>query len=62
VALEPLVAAVVTLVGVGLTTYGATTHAATAMAPGAALALLAGGWLGNSLARHLPTPEPAESD
>jgi hypothetical protein len=62
VAIEPLVAAVVTLVGIGLTTYGAATHTTTAMAPGAALALLAGGWLGNSLARHMPTPKPTESD
>jgi hypothetical protein len=63
VALEPVLAAVVTLVGIGLTTYGAFTHTATAMAPGAALALLAGGWLGNSLARHVATPaHQVESD
>ncbi len=61
-ALEPVLAAVVTLVGIGLTTYGAFTHTATAMAPGAALAFLAGGWLGNSLARHGPMPKSVESD
>jgi lipoprotein signal peptidase len=52
VALEPVLAALVTLVGVGLTSFGAFTHTSQAMAPGAALALIAGGWLGNSLARH----------
>ena len=42
----------VTLVGIGLTSFGAFTHTATAMAPGAALALLGGAWLGISLARR----------
>jgi hypothetical protein len=45
----------VTLVGIALTSFGAFSHTPTAMAPGAALALLGGGWLGNSLARHRPT-------
>ncbi len=51
VGLEPALATVVALVGIALTTFGAFTHTATAMAPGAALALVGGGWLGNSLAR-----------
>jgi hypothetical protein len=54
VALEPVLAGLITLVGIGLTSFGAFTHTATAMAPGAALALLGGAWLGNSLARHAP--------
>ena len=53
-ALEPVLAALVTLVGVALTSFGAFSHTPTAMAPGAALALLGGGWLGNSLGRHRP--------
>jgi hypothetical protein len=55
VALEPVLAGLATLVGIGLTSFGAFTHTGTAMAPGAALALLGGGWLGNSLARRKPT-------
>lgn len=51
---EAALAALVTLLGIGLTTFGAFTHTATAMAPGAALAFLGGGWLGNSLARRKP--------
>jgi len=54
VALEPALAALVTLVGIGLTTFGAFTQTATAMAPGAALAFIGGGWLGNALARRTP--------
>jgi hypothetical protein len=54
VRLEPVLAGLATLAGIALTTFGAFTHTAQAMAPGAALALLAGGWLGNSLARGLP--------
>ncbi len=52
--LEPVAAGLVTLVGIALTFFGAFTQTATAMAPGAALALLGGGWLGNSLARRRP--------
>jgi hypothetical protein len=48
---EPILAAVVALVGVTLTSAGAFVHAAPAVAPGALLALLGGAWLGNSLAR-----------
>jgi hypothetical protein len=58
VGLEPVVAALVTLVGIALTTFGAFTHTATAMAPGAALALLGGGWLGIGLARRRPLELP----
>jgi hypothetical protein len=61
VGLEPVVAALVALVGIALTSFGAFTHTATAMAPGAALALLGGGWLGNSLARHRPLGPPPEN-
>jgi hypothetical protein len=46
-----VLAGLATLVGIGLTTFGAFTHAPIAMAPGAALALFGGGWLGNALAR-----------
>lgn len=52
--LEPALAALVTIIGIGLTTFGAFTHTATAMAPGAALALLGGGWFGNAVARRRP--------
>ena len=61
-ALEPALAALVTLVGIALTSFGAFTHAAQAMAPGAALALLAGGWLGNALARRKSMPSASERD
>jgi hypothetical protein len=54
VGLEPALAVVVALAGIALTSFGAFAHTATAMAPGAVLALLGGGWLGNSLARHRP--------
>jgi hypothetical protein len=52
VGLEPVLAALVAVLGIALTSFGAFTHTATAMAPGATLALLGGGWLGNSLARR----------
>jgi hypothetical protein len=54
VALEPVLAGLATLVGIGLTSFGALTHTATAIAPGATLALVGGAWLGNSLARRMP--------
>jgi hypothetical protein len=54
VAFEPALAALVTLFGIGLTSFGAFSHTPTAMAPGAALAFLGGGWLGNALARRRP--------
>jgi hypothetical protein len=50
--LEPLLAAVTTLAGIGLTTFGALAHAGQAFAPGAVLILVGGGWLGNALARR----------
>jgi hypothetical protein len=52
VGLEPAVAALVTLVGIGLTSFGVFSHSAQAVAPGAALAFIGGGWLGVSLARR----------
>jgi hypothetical protein len=54
VGLEPLVAALVTLIGIALTSFGVFTHTPPAVAPGATLALVGGGWLGNSLARRAP--------
>jgi hypothetical protein len=52
VALEPVVAALVMLIGIGLTSGGVFAHAGPAIAPGALLTLVGGGWLGNSLARR----------
>jgi hypothetical protein len=61
VALEPALAALVTLVGIVLTSLGIFTHTGTAVAPGAFLTLVGGSWLGNSLARRdvrlLPGPK-----
>jgi hypothetical protein len=54
VGLEPALAALVTFFGIALTSFGVFTHTATAVAPGATVALVAGAWLGNSLARHMP--------
>ena len=54
VGLEPAFAVLVTLVGIALTSFGALSHTATAIAPGAALAFVGGAWLGNSLARRRP--------
>ena len=50
--LEPLLAALLTLVGIALTSAGAIVHAGPAVAPGALLILVGGGWLGNALARR----------
>jgi len=50
--LEPLLAALLTLVGIALTTAGAIVHVGPAVAPGALLILVGGGWLGNALARR----------
>ena len=52
--LEPALGALVTLVGIALTSFGVFSHTATAVAPGATLALVGGAWLGNSLARRSP--------
>jgi hypothetical protein len=47
-----VVAAVLTLVGMVLTTYGAIAHAELTSAPGATATLVGGAWLGNVLARR----------
>jgi hypothetical protein len=52
VGLEPVLAALLTLIGMGLTTFGVVGHVATASAPGALLVLGGGAWLGNALARR----------
>jgi hypothetical protein len=52
VGLEPALAALTMLVGIALTSAGVFGHAGPAIAPGALLTLLGGGWLGNSLARR----------
>lgn len=49
---EPVGAALVAVLGMGLTTYGALTHTAPLLAPGSALVLGGGAWLGNLLARR----------
>jgi hypothetical protein len=50
--LEPLLAALLTLFGIGLTTAGAVLDAHALFAPGALLLFAGGAWLGNALARH----------
>jgi hypothetical protein len=52
VGLEPVLAALVTLLGIALTSGGVFTHTGPAIAPGALLALVGGGWLGVALARR----------
>ena len=52
VGLEPVLAALVTLIGIALTSVGVFTHTGPAIAPGALLAFVGGAWLGNSLARR----------
>ena len=63
---EPILAAIVALIGIVLTSAGAFVHAAPAVAPGALLALVGGAWLGNSLARQdvrlLPGSQIVETD
>jgi hypothetical protein len=58
-ALEPALAAVLTILGVVLTSFGVLTHLGQAVAPGSLLTLAGGAWLGNYLARRdvrlLPT-------
>jgi hypothetical protein len=49
--LEAVLAAVVMLVGIAVTTFGALIHAAQAIAPGALLISVGAAWLGNALAR-----------
>ena len=50
--LEPVLATLVTLLGIALTSAGVITHVGPAVAPGALLTLVGGGWLGVSLARR----------
>jgi hypothetical protein len=54
VGLEPALAALVMVMGIALTSAGVFAHdvLAQAVAPGALLTLVGGGWLGTSLARH----------
>jgi hypothetical protein len=63
-AVEPAAAAVVALAGMALTTGGVLAHLAVLIAPGSALTLLGGAWLGNVLARRdvrlIPTEPPRE--
>jgi hypothetical protein len=60
VGLEPGLAALLTLIGVGLTAVGVLGHIGLAIAPGALLTLVGAAWLGNCLARRdvrlLPGP------
>jgi hypothetical protein len=49
---EVALAALVTLIGIALTSIGVATHTAPAVAPGALLTLVGGAWLGNVLARR----------
>jgi len=62
---ELATAGAVALLGMALTTYGALAHVGPLVAPGSALILAGGGWLGNALARHdirvIPTSVPATS-
>jgi hypothetical protein len=50
---EPVLAVLTTLIGITLTTLGAVLNVGTAVAPGALLILVGGGWLGNALARRM---------
>jgi hypothetical protein len=52
VGLEPVLAALVTLLGIALTSAGVFTHTGPAVAPGALLLFVGAAWLGYSLARH----------
>ncbi|MGI9145041.1 MAG: hypothetical protein ACR2IK_00575 [Chloroflexota bacterium] len=64
--LEPAIAALVMIMGIVLTSAGVFAHTGQAVAPGALLTLVGGGWLGNSLARRevrlLPGSLVAHSD
>ncbi len=65
VGLEPVLAALVTLIGIALTSVGVFTQTGPAIAPGGLLALVGGGWLGSALARRnvrlLPGSQIAET-
>jgi hypothetical protein len=62
--LEVPVSIGLTVVGIGMTTWAALSHAAPLVAPGATLIFFGSAWLGNALARHdvrlLPSPRAAE--
>ena len=64
--LEPALAALVTLIGIALTSIGVFSHIGPAVAPGATLALIGGGWLGNTLGRRnvrlLPGSQIVDTD
>jgi CHASE2 domain-containing sensor protein len=49
--IEVAIAGVLALLGIVLTSVGIFGHVATLVAPGAALIVLGGAWLGNALAR-----------
>ena len=49
---EPVLATLVALVGIALTSAGVFTHTGVALAPGSLLALIGGAWLGAVLARR----------
>ena len=63
---EPAGAFAVVILGMAMTTWGAFSHTAPLLAPGATLILLGGAWLGNSLARLdiriFPTGEHPRED
>ena len=63
---EPAIALAIVILGVAMTTWGAFSHAAPVVAPGATLILLGGAWLGNSLARLdvriFPSAAPPRED
>jgi hypothetical protein len=61
VGLEPALAALVTLIGIALTSVGVFVHAGPAVAPGALLIVVGGAWLGNCLARRRPIGEVKET-
>jgi hypothetical protein len=66
VGLEPVLATLVTLLGIALTSVGVFTHTGPAVAPGALLTFVGGSWLGISLARRnvrlLPGSQIVEPD
>ena len=48
---QPIVALIVTILGMAITSWAAFTHTAALVVPGATLITLGGAWLGNALAR-----------
>jgi hypothetical protein len=49
---EPAAAALVAVLGMAMTTWGAVNHGGPWIAPGATLIVVGGAWLGNALARR----------